>query len=135
MENQKELLAEIIRQQKKNYIRLVEIERLTKELGDALSRGDNEAAQLLLGMRKDEMDKADEGKRGMYAILDSLNPGDREQVRALLGGRSINAQKDEETEQVIQLSVQMKRILERTVEIDKVISRKLAGEDSYYRSK
>ena len=133
MERRKELFEEVVRQLQKNYVRLSEIEKLTKELGDALSRSDNEAAQIFLGMREDEMDKADEGKRGLYAILDAMDSKDRDSVRVLLNGHSINGEKDEETEKILKLSVQIKHVLERTIDADKVISRRLAGKDSYYQ--
>ena len=43
-----ELLSEILRRVQRNCVRMVEIERLTKELGEALSRNDQESAQLLM---------------------------------------------------------------------------------------
>ena len=58
MEHRKdELLSEILRRVQRNCVRMVEIERLTKELGDALSRNDQESAQLLMKMRQDEMEQ------------------------------------------------------------------------------
>lgn len=133
MDRRKELFEEVARQLQKNYIRLTEIEKLTKELGDALSRSDNEAAQIFLGMRQDEMDKADEGKRGLYAILDAMSAKDRDSVKILLDGHSISGEQEEEAEKIRELSVQIKHILARTIEADRAISRRLAGKDSYYQ--
>ena len=62
-----------------------------------------------------------------------MDSKDRDSVRVLLNGHSINGEKDEETEKILKLSVQIKHVLERTIEADKVISRRLAGKDSYYQ--
>ena len=53
MKNREELLTEVVRQLQKNYVRFVEIERITKELGDALSGDDRGSVQLLFGMRQE----------------------------------------------------------------------------------
>ncbi len=43
MENREELLMEILKRVQRNYRHMVEIERVTKEMADALSRNDQES--------------------------------------------------------------------------------------------
>ncbi len=133
MKNREELLTEIIRQLQNNYVRFVEIERLTKELGDALSSDDRESVQLLFGMRKEEMDKAGEGRERIITILEALEEADQAELRAILNEEDVQKAEDFESRKIIELNGQIKNVLNRTISIDKVISRKLAGEHSYYQ--
>ena len=38
MESKEELMSEVLKRVQRNYVHMAEIERMTKELGDALSR-------------------------------------------------------------------------------------------------
>ena len=111
----------------------MEIERLTKELGDALSSDDRESVQLLFGMRKEEMDKAGEGRERIITILEALEETDQAELRAILNEEDVQKAEDFESRKIIELNGQIKNVLNRTISIDKVISRKLAGEHSYYQ--
>lgn len=133
MKNREELLTEVLRQLQKNYVRFVEIEKLTKELGDALSLDDRESIQLLFGMRKEEMDRASEGRERIITILEALEEADQTELRAILNETDVQKAEDFESGKIIELNGQIKNVLNRTISIDKVISRKLAGEHSYYQ--
>lgn len=133
MKNREELLTEVLRQLQKNYVRFVEIEKLTKELGDALSLDDRESIQLLFGMRKEEMDRASEGRERIITILEALEEADQAELRVILNETDVQKAEDFESRKIIELNGQIKNILNRTISIDKVISRKLAGEHSYYQ--
>ena len=52
MENKEELYSEILKRVQRNYVHMAEIERITKELGSALSSNDRESVHLLLKDRK-----------------------------------------------------------------------------------
>ncbi len=134
MENQNELLVEILKLEQRNYTELLEIERLTKELADTLSRNDRDSVQLLLEMRKNEMDKASETKRKIYAILEAVDSMERKTMASLLNGCEPEESEDELAKRLVSVSRQMKSVLERTIDIDKVISRKLAGKASFYEN-
>ena len=86
MKDRKELLSEILIRVQKNYTRMVEIERLTKELGDTLSRDDRESVRLLLKMRGEEMNRAGQTKLEIQMILRALNEEDQAEVKGLLAG-------------------------------------------------
>jgi len=133
MKNREELLTEVVRQLQKNYVRFVEIERITKELGDALSGDDSGSVQLLFGMRQEEMDRASEGRERIITILETLEEADQAELRAILNETDVQKAEDFESRKIIELNGQIKSVLNRTISIDKVISRKLAGEHSYYQ--
>lgn len=129
-----ELLIEILKQSKRNFNHVNEIFRLTRELGDALSRNDKVSAQLLLGMRGEEMAGADSCKRNIQLLLEQTGIQDAERLECLL---SENGEENPEScmkliKQIRDINDKVKNILRDTIVVDKQVSRKLAGEDSYY---
>ena len=86
MENREELLTEILKRVQQSYVCLIEVERLTKELGDALSRNDRDTIQILLSMRRDELEKDSRIKEEMLMIISNSNqsPELQKEVEALL---------------------------------------------------
>lgn len=134
MDNRKdELMSEILRRVQRNCVRMVEIERLTKELGDALARNDQESAQLLIKMRQDEMERTGETKSEIRMLLDSSE--EKEKLRAWLNGKENYGPDSFEAKKIVELSSQINLALERTISLDKAINQKLAGKDSYYQKR
>lgn len=130
---EEELLTEILRRVQRNYVRIVEIERLTKELGDAFSRNDQESAQLLMKMRQEEMEHISETKAEIRLLLRSAEPEEQEKLREWLAGESRHQPDCFEAKKILELSSQLALVLNRTIDIDKAINQKLAGKDSYYQ--
>lgn len=134
MDNRKEeLLTEILRRVQRNYVRIVEIERLTKDLGDAFSRNDQESAQLLMKMRQEEMERTSETKAEIRMLIQSAESEEQEKLRGWLAGEGRHQPDSFEAKKILELSSQLALILNRTIDIDKAINQKLAGKDSYYQ--
>ncbi|MCI9271985.1 MAG: hypothetical protein HFH11_12770 [Dorea sp.] len=134
MDNRKdELLLEILRRVQRNCVRMVEIERLTKELGDALARNDQESAQLLMKMRQDEMERTAETRYEVRLLLESAEKEEQEKLRAWLNGKESYEPDCFEAKKIVELSDQMALVLNRTITLDKSINQKVAGKDSYYQ--
>ena len=53
---EQELWTELLKQMHRRYEAVNEVFRLTKEIADTLSRDDRVAAQMLLGMRQEEIE-------------------------------------------------------------------------------
>lgn len=134
MEERKEIFTEVARLMQQKYTRLLEIDKLTMELGEVLSRDDRESAQLLLAMRQNEMDIASETEHGIRAMLDAVDAEGRMELKSLLNGEKKADSEDFEAGKVFELGEKIRNILAHTISIDKVVSRKLAGKDSYYAS-
>lgn len=133
MDDKKELLTEILKRVQRNYVRVVEIERLTKEMGTALSRNDQESAQLLVKMRQDEMDQISETKQEVRMLLRTMDAAERDRLKGWLEGKGGEEPKCFETKKIAELSSQLIQVLDRTISIDKAINKKIAGKDSYYQ--
>ena len=133
MENQEELLTEVLKRVQRNYMHMVEIERVTKDLADAMSRNDQEAVQLLMKMRQDELERFGETKQEIQLLVESGGE-EKEKVRSWLRGEDQYQPENFEARKIKELNCQLSQVLDRTIAIDKVINLKVAGKDSYYQS-
>lgn len=111
---------------------MAEIERITKELGSALSSNDRESVHLLLKMRQSEMDLASEVKQEIQLLIRS-GGDEKEKLLSWLQGEAKEQPKSFEEKKILELSCQLRQVIKRTTEIDKVLNSRLAGKDSYYQ--
>jgi hypothetical protein len=127
------MLVEILKEMQKKYMFIVEIERITREMGDTLSRNDRESVQLLLGMRQDEMNKADVCTRNVECLISTLSPEESAQVREWLNGNGNRKPDSLMAEMLAEKGKSIQLALKRTIEADRYISIRLSGKDSYYQ--
>ncbi len=136
MENKEEFLTEVLIRVQRNYVHMVEIERLTKDMADSLSRNDKESVELLLKMRGEEMDQASTAKHEILTILEAMDGEDQKKLRSWLNGE--NGKKYEpdsfESRKIAELSSQTQQVLSRTINLDKVLNSKVAGKESFYQA-
>lgn len=135
MENKEEFLTEVLIRVQRNYVHMVEIERLTKDMADSLSRNDKESVELLLKMRGEEMDQASTAKHEIQTILEAMDGEEQKKLRSWLNGE--NGKKYEpdsfESRKIAELSSQTQQVLSRTINLDKVLNSKVAGKESFYQ--
>lgn len=132
MENREELYSEILKRVQRNYVHMTEIERITKELGTALSSNDRESVRLLLKMRQGEMDLAGEVKQEIQLLVRSSGD-EKEKLLGWLRGEAKEEPESFEEKKILELSRQLLHAIGRVTEIDKVLNSRLAGKDSYYQ--
>lgn len=134
MENKEEFLSELLKRVQRNYVHMVEIERLTKDMADSFSRNDKESVQLLLKMRGDEMERAGEMKREIQVLLQVLEGEEKEKYRSWLNAEQKYEPGSFEEKKIMELSGQIRQVLDRTIGLDKVLNSKVAGKESYYQT-
>ncbi|EOS34473.1 hypothetical protein C808_05120 [Lachnospiraceae bacterium M18-1] len=134
MENREEFLTEVLRRVQRNYVHMVEIERLTKDMGASLSRNDRESVELLLKMRGEEMDQAGEVRQEIRTILEAVDEEERKKFRSWLNGENTYEPDSFEARKITELSKQTQQVLNRTISLDKVLNSKVAGKESYYQA-
>ena len=118
--------------ERKKYNLLVETMDLSQQLGEALDRSDDVSVRLLVSMRQDPILRLEEIKAAIGAKRDSMPPEEWERVNDLNGG----AQPRDEDETVYLNQVgSVRRILERVLELDQRLNRRMAGDDSFYAQK
>lgn len=133
MENVQEFLSEVMKYVYKEYAGVVEIEKLTRELEDALNHNDEKVAELILEMRQREMDSISQGRQVVEELLASMDVELREDVRQLLRGERPDRRTEFEAEKISSISRQRDNMLKNICTIDRILSRRVAGEDSYYK--
>lgn len=127
------VLLEILKEMQKKYQCMAEIERITREVGDFLSRNDQTSVQMLLGMRQDEMDKVDVFNRNIKCLISVLSPEEAVKVDDWMKGQENWIPDSQISEKVIEKGKNIQQILKRTIEIDRFISTRIAGTRSFYK--
>lgn len=129
-----ELLMVVAVQVQKKYRHMDEVKKLTKELEEGLSKDDRVVTNMVLVMRGKELEEISACDLCIQQLLAGADQGSRETVEKALGIKSY--------ENECEASVLWKRIRDtvqatrsiwrQTVDMDKVLSKRLAGADSYY---
>ncbi len=133
MNSKQEILLEVIKLYQKKYNHMSELLRLTTEMSDVLGRNDTVSAQLMIQMRQDELEQIRRCNRNVIVIQEAVSIEMRNRIGILLK----DAEKEIETEgfeehKLRELFLYSAQLKSRIIEIDKRISQKMAGEDSYY---
>lgn len=115
--------------ERKKYNCLSEVFDLSQQIGEALDRNDQVSVRMLVSMRQEPILGLEEVKQAIEMKRESLSSEDRERVADL--GRGAAPQGEEETAYSNQAGT-ARRLLERTVELDRRLSGRLAGSDSFY---
>lgn len=128
-----ELWTEILIQAQGRYRVLNEVLQITKEIADALSRDDRVSVQMLLGMRQDEINNLSRSEQSIFTLLGCATGKEKEEIQALLKGEREAAKEDSfEKRKIGEIGQNNKKIRTKIVELDRAISTKLAGNDSFY---
>ncbi|MEY8356459.1 hypothetical protein AALB39_24350 [Lachnospiraceae bacterium 54-53] len=127
------MLIEILKEMQKKYQCIVEIERITREMGDSLSRNDRTSVQILLGMRQEEMDNSDICDRNINCLISALLPRERAFVQAWIKGNEDPKADSPAAVRLVEKGNSIRIALKRTLEVDRHISTRLAGKDSFYQ--
>ena len=118
--------------ERKKYNCLSEVMDLSRQMGEAMDRGDDVSVRMLVAMRQDPLLQLQELKQAIEAKRESLSPEDRERLSAL--NRGAGPQGEEETAYCGQAG-SVRRLLERVIELDERLNRRLAGGNSFYAEK
>lgn len=118
--------------ERKKYNLLSEVMDLSKQLGDVMDRSDDVSVRLLLAMREEPLLRLQELKHATDLKKESLSPEDRDRISALNHGAAPRG--EEETAYQNQAG-SARRLLERVVELDERLSRRMGGKNSFYTKK
>ena len=122
-----ELWTELLKQMHRRYQAVDEVFRQTKEIADALSRDDRMAAQK-------ELDRLTESKEKIYLLLECADQQERTEILNLLEGKcKASLEASFEEKKIGEIGENIRRNLEKIVALDRMISVKLAGKDSFYK--
>lgn len=114
--------------QKKLYRKLTETMDLTGQLAEVVDRQDQVSVGMLIAMRQTPIFELEELNSQIELKSSDLTPEDRERYQALLNGAEPVGAEAALAKQV----AANRRILERLVDLDRRVSRKLGGDRSCY---
>lgn len=108
---------------------LNEVQDLSRQLAEAVDRNDRVSVELLVGMRREPIDKLVEAEDVLADQAAALPPEDAARLLALLNGEPA---KGEEEKPLAELVGSNRRRLEQVLALDQVLNKKLAHENSVY---
>ena len=119
----------VLERRKYNY--LGEVLELSRQMGEAANRGDQVSLNMLVALRQEPILRLEEVKGLIDARRDSLPQADWMRVSQLLKERTPQGGWERT---FLEQAEGARRLLEQVLEIDRQVSLRLAGEDSFYRS-
>ncbi|MCI8416952.1 MAG: hypothetical protein HFI33_05525 [Lachnospiraceae bacterium] len=120
----------ILLQRRYNYIR--EISMQTKELEDSLARNDDVSTSLILQMRADGMAKADDCTDEIWRLAENDRKAQEKLRLLVMSEPKEGVGESPEEKKIYEIRRKTQTIIDELRETDKRLSRKLAGEKSYY---
>ena len=113
------------------YAMLSEVSSLTGMLAEALDRGDQDAFRMVLTMRQEPLNRLREADGNLRSALLELDEADAVRAAELLNGAAGEAPPER---QLASQAAANRRLLERLLEQDARISRRVGGGKSLYRT-
>lgn len=123
-------IKEFLERKKKQTVKLIEASELTKELAQAVNRGDKVSIQMILNMRHDPLRELQEMEQHIQDRLLELPQPDAVRMNELLkGAEPVSEQEKPLADQV----GQYRRLLEAVAALDEQLSVRLGGKRSFYK--
>ena len=119
--------------ERKKYNYLNEVLDLTEQIGQAADRNDQVAMRMLVAMRQDPILSLAEVDDTAKTRLEGLDREERERLEELRSGAD-QARNDAERT-FLEQAGKTRRLLERVVELDRRVSLRMAGGQSFYKKK
>lgn len=116
--------------ERKKYNLLSETMDLSRQLGDAMDRSDDVSVRMLVAMRHEPILGLEELQRAIANRRESLTEEERSRVAALDGGA---APRDGDETLYANQASSARRLLERVLELDQRLNRRMAGDNSFYK--
>ncbi len=135
MDRNKKMLDFIVYLQKK-YNKTNEILDLTQEMDKALQVDDHVSFEMLLAMREEVMKQVDRIDDTIKISLNEVSGDLRERVMRILSAKAeslgLVSCESKEEKKIVEIIGKTRRTLGRVIAIDKRMSTKIGGDDSYY---
>lgn len=130
-EYRKEWMLTILKLAHSRAGHLDEILRLTKEIGDSLSRNDQVSVEMLLKMRGEELEAVAVNTQQAQGFRSQLRKETQQEISELMAGKAADPQ-DAMAVKIVETINRCQRLLDEIRIIDERMSRRIAGEDSFY---
>ena len=115
--------------EKRMYALLNEAFDISKQLAEAIERGDQVTIRILLSMRREPLESLRRIRRALEEQRDALAPAQARQLAELLNGAAAAGKEEERLAEQVAVNG---RLLRQRVELDRIFNRKLGGKTSLY---
>ena len=115
--------------EKRMYALLNEAFDISKQLAEAIERGDQVTIRILLSMRREPLERLRRIRRALEEQRDALAPAQARQLAELLNGAAAAGKEEERLAEQVAVNG---RLLRQLVELDRILNRKLGGKKSLY---
>ncbi len=119
----------VLERRKHNY--LGEVLELSRQMGEALDRGDQVSLNMLVALRQEPILQLEELKELIDARWEELLPGDRERIDRLLRTKDVSGEAERT---FLDQADGARHTLQRVLELDRHINKRLAGSASFYKN-
>lgn len=126
---QEEIMQTIVNKSKEKYRRFLEIMNLTEELEKTLQYNDSNSTSMIMRMRGTEMEAIDVIDKEVAYLFHILDASLRRQFKHLPENQAVS---NDMILQYHDIQTKLKRVVQKSMEIDRRISTKIAGKDSFY---
>ena len=116
--------------ERKKYNLLSEVMDLSQQMGEAMGRNDDVSLRLLVSMRQEPILHLEEVDRVAKERRKSLMPEERQRLEELTRGAAAESASEKT---FLEQASQARRLLERVVDLDRRISLRMAGDQSFYK--
>lgn len=128
----KTIVQEFMVQLQKKYSAVIEVYNMTLELEKAVTTNDQVSIQLVLEMWEEAMQNLQKCQRTVALIEDTMEVSERQWIERMRKRVDGALPRNWEEEKIAEITDNIKRALDKTVAIDKKVSLKISGKDSYY---
>lgn len=117
---------------RKAYMVLSEVRDLTEELSQAVQRQDQVSVQLFLRLRQEQLNQLQEYRALLSKQCQELPEGDGAALRGILEAQACDIPSGQT---LFHLAKQYRQMLERTIQADMAVNRRIGGKKSFYAGK
>lgn len=129
------MVLELLKQYQKQYRTALELERITKELEEAVKSNDRIALQLILELRQQSITQMQELRNQTASFLEGVDLQKRMAIEGLLKWPPDEMAESDLEKKLQETNRSIKNALAKAISIDRKINLKLGNKKSYYYDK
>lgn len=118
----------------RRYNSLRETGRLTKELEEAIARGDEVSTIMLLQMRGEELAKVEQCMEEIWQLGETGREAHEKLTALVTSDPAESVGENQEEEKVYEIRRRTQKVLDELRQADQKLNQKLAGKKSYYNA-
>lgn len=123
-------LEELCKRKKDETVKLIEVADVTRRIAEAVERRDEMSARMLIDEREDPVRELRELEEGIRTYLLEVPETEAIRLNELLRG---GEPETEDEKPLAEQTAQFRRILESVAGVDKQLSLRLGGSQSFYK--